>query len=303
MIIMLLSQRDKEYEIHKMKRMIVKTCDICHGEGQVLKEDGIYSTYTMCTCMKTMMRNIRLLDWGIPKKFLDDSKWNLKLLEDKPYYNYVINYVNNFQDNYDNGKGLFLYGPHGRGKSTIECVIGKLVSQMYNADSLSDEKYFTVAFSLFDDIIKRQFSKDNNDVKQNKLFLYKSDLLIIDNVGNETGKNDNQFSQRLLEMILRKRDNNCLPTIVSSNFNIDEIENEYNIDVKDFIIQNDEIVYVSGDNHRTMNKENNNITEDEFDKSLDINTNDIEESDVDDDSNDEQDSGDEIKEEHKEFDF
>jgi hypothetical protein len=80
---MLLSQQDKEYEIHKMKRMIVKTCDICHGEGQVLKEDGIYSTYTMCTCMKTMMRNIRLLDWGIPKKFLDDSKWNLSYVKIK----------------------------------------------------------------------------------------------------------------------------------------------------------------------------------------------------------------------------
>jgi DNA replication protein DnaC len=51
-------------------------------------------------------------------------------------------------------------------------------------------------------------------------------------------------------MILRKRDNDCLPTIISSNYNINEIETEYNIDVKDFIIQNDEIVYIAGDNHR-----------------------------------------------------
>ena len=42
-----------------------------------------------------------------------------------------------------------------------------------------------------------------------------------------------------------------LPTIISSNYNINEIETEYNMDVKDFIIQNDEIVYVAGDNHRT----------------------------------------------------
>ena len=76
---------------------------------------------------------------------------------------------------------------------------------------------------------------------------------IIDNVGNETGKNEKQFSQRILEMILRKRDNDCLPTILSSNYNIDEMATEYNNDVRDFILQNDKLVSVLGDNHRIEN--------------------------------------------------
>jgi DNA replication protein DnaC len=246
---MFLSDENKELELKKNKRRIVKPCKICGGTGLIAKVDGIYDTFVPCECLKKAKRNIRLLDWGIPRKFLDD-KWDLDILKDKSFFKIINKYIDNFIDNYDAGKGLFLTGPHGRGKTTTECVIAKRVSAMINPDTFEDKKRFIVGFSMYDDIVKKQFSKSEEEKTQLKQFLYKSDLLIIDNVGNETGKNEKQFSQRLLEMILRKRDNDCLPTIISSNYNINEIETEYNIDVKDFIIQNDEIVYIAGDNHR-----------------------------------------------------
>lgn len=251
---MFLSQEEKELEFKKNKRRIVTPCKICNGTGTIAKQDGEYDTFARCECFKKALRNVQLLDWGIPRKFLND-KWNLDILSDKPFYDSVNEYIKNFNDNYDNGKGLFLTGPHGRGKTTTECVIAKCVSEMVNPDSFEKKKRFVVGFSMYDDVVKKQFSKNEDEKNQLKRFLYKSDLLIIDNVGNETGKNEKQFSQRLLEMILRKRDNDCLPTIISSNYNIDEINSEYNMDVKDFIIQNDEIVYVAGDNYRTEKKE------------------------------------------------
>lgn len=246
---MLLSKEEQELEVKKNRRRFVQTCKKCGGTGFLTRMNNGYEESYPCSCLKVVKRNVKLLDWGVPRKFLND-KWNMDFLKEKPYYQDIKNYIDNFQENYDNGKGLFLYGPQGRGKTTVESIIAKEVVMMVNPDTFSKKQTFNVAFAMYDDIVKKQFDKEQNQLKY---FLYKSDLLIIDNVGNETGKNEKQFSQRILEMILRKRDNDCLPTILSSNYNIDEMATEYNNDVRDFILQNDKLVSVLGDNHRIEN--------------------------------------------------
>jgi len=256
---MLLTKEEKDLEEQKNRRRIVDKCELCHGTGFISKVDehGYEQSYP-CSCIKKVKRNVKLLDWGIPRKFLSD-KWDLEFIKEKNFYEPVKNYIDNFQDNYDEGRGLFLYGPQGRGKTTIESIIAKHVVEKINPDSFKKRSTFNVAFAMYDDLVKCQFDKANQD--KMKIFIYKSDLLIIDNVGNEVGKNDNQFSQRFLEMILRKRDNDCLPTIISSNYTIDEMGKEYNNDIRDFLIQNNEIISVLGDNHRTENYTQN----DDFD--------------------------------------
>jgi DNA replication protein DnaC len=246
---MLLSKEEQELEVKKNRRRFVQTCKKCGGTGFLTRMNNGYEESYPCSCLKVVKRNVKLLDWGVPRKFLND-KWNMDFLKEKPYYQDIKNYIDNFQENYDNGKGLFLYGPQGRGKTTVESIIAKEVVMMVNPDTFSKKQTFNVAFAMYDDIVKKQFDKEQSQLKY---FLYKSDLLIIDNVGNETGKNEKQFSQRILEMILRKRDNDCLPTILSSNYNIDEMATEYNNDVRDFILQNDKLVSVLGDNHRIEN--------------------------------------------------
>ena len=246
---MLLSKEEQELEVKKNRRRFVQTCKKCGGTGFLTRMNNGYEESYPCSCLKVVKRNVKLLDWGVPRKFLND-KWNMDFLKEKPYYQDIKNYIDNFQENYDNGKGLFLYGPQGRGKTTVESIIAKEVVMMVNPDTFSKKQTFNVAFAMYDDIVKKQFDKEQSQLKY---FLYKSDLLIIDNVGNVTGKNEKQFSQRILEMILRKRDNDCLPTILSSNYNIDEMATEYNNDVRDFILQNDKLVSVLGDNHRIEN--------------------------------------------------
>lgn len=246
---MLLSKEEQELEVKKNRRRFVQTCKKCGGTGFLTRMNNGYEESYPCSCLKVVKRNVKLLDWGVPRKFLND-KWNMDFLKEKPYYQDIKNYIDNFQENYDNGKGLFLYGPQGRGKTTVESIIAKEVVMMVNPDTFSKKQTFNVAFAMYDDIVKKQFDKEQSQLKY---FLYKSDLLIVDNVGNETGKNEKQFSQRILEMILRKRDNDCLPTILSSNYNIDEMATEYNNDVRDFILQNDKLVSVLGDNHRIEN--------------------------------------------------
>ena len=251
---MFLSQEEKALETKKYKRMIVEPCEVCNGTGYITRNKNGYDTSFLCNCLKTVKRNVTLLDWGIPRKFLDDKKWNLQLLQDKSYYESIKSYIENFDDNFQQGRGLFLTGAHGRGKTTTECVIAKSVAMKINPDTFEQHLNYTVGFAMYDDIIKKMLSKNYAEVEMLKTFLYKSNLLIIDNVGNEMGKNEKQFSQRTLEMILRKRDNDCLSTIVSSNYNINEMETEYNIDVKGFLEQNNDIVFVAGDNFRKAQK-------------------------------------------------
>ena len=260
---MFLSLEEQKLELQKNKRRIVANCTICKGTGFVTKtnEKGDSMSF-VCDCMKKVERNVRLLDGGFPRKFLDDDKWSLELIEGRSYYKPVKKYIDNFLYYYDNGTGLFLHGQQGRGKTTIECIIAKAVVDMINPDSFDKKEKFRVAFSMYDDILRGMIEQSTKDLYNN--LVYKSDLLIIDNVGNEFGRNEKQYSQRTLEMILRKRDNDCLPTIISTNYNIDEIEEKYNKDIKEFILQNDKPIFFPGNNYRLekakeMNeKENNN---------------------------------------------
>ena len=87
---MFLTQEEKEIELQRNKRRIVANCKYCHGTGFVQKTDADgYDKSFICSCSSIVQRNIRLVDWGFPKKFLDDERWNLKLLQGRPYYESV----------------------------------------------------------------------------------------------------------------------------------------------------------------------------------------------------------------------
>jgi DNA replication protein DnaC len=95
----------------------------------------------------------------------------------------------------------------------------RLTEQMYTCNP------FSIDIKLDDDSSKLFLS-----------FMYKSDVLIIDGIGFELGRNANKFSQRQLENTIKKRDNACTPTILTSTLKLPEIKEIYGQDVYDFII-------------------------------------------------------------------
>ena len=160
---MLLSKEEQELEVKKNRRRFVQTCKKCGGTGFLTRMNNGYEESYPCSCLKVVKRNVKLLDWGVPRKFLND-KWNMDFLKEKPYYQDIKNYIDNFQENYDNGKGLFLYGPQGRGKTTVESIIAKEVVMMVNPDTFSKKQTFNVAFAMYDDIVKKQFDKEQSQL-------------------------------------------------------------------------------------------------------------------------------------------
>lgn len=206
----------------------------------------------MCSCMEKALLNSNLVANGVPRKYLGEN-WSWENCTPQHFVDQCKEYADNFTDNYLTGKGIYLYGSQGRGKSTMEVLIAKTISTKINPDT---NKHYRVVFSIYEDIVQlsHQGRQDRNAKRKLDNLIILPELLIIDNIGSETGLgSETKHTTRLLEFILRKRDNNGMPVIISSNFTPEEITKNYSDTVHDFIEQNCELIPVMGDNFRKKN--------------------------------------------------
>lgn len=260
---MLFSKEELHAEIKRWQNRIIKSCTICNGEGIIqLSNSGKAS---MCKCQEESIRNAHLVASGIPRKYLDSS-WNWDGLQNnKEAINKAKYYSENFIQNYFKGKGLYIYGQQGRGKSLLESLIARDVSSKINPDR---NKTFRVGFVIFEELV--QYShQSRSDLKAKSIYnaiVSSTDLLIIDNIGSETGSKE--YNTKLLEFVLRKRDNDCVPTIISSNYTPEQLLSAYSDTVHDFVKQNCEYVSVQGENFRKKGNETEFLLNSELDDLL-----------------------------------
>jgi DNA replication protein DnaC len=245
---MFLSKDQFEEEVNRWENRLVKSCPICKGEGAVPSPTG----YKMCSCKEKSWRNSTLVSWGIPRKYLNEA-WSWENCTPQEFVKRCKSYAENFTTNYFSGRGVYLYGSQGRGKSTMEALIAREVAMQINPDT---KRHFKVAFAIYEDIVQlSHLSRQDKSAKYRLDTLINTpELLIIDNVGSETGLgSESKHSTRLLEFILRKRDNNGTPTIISSNFTPEELTKHYSDTVHDFVEQNCDLISVTGNNFRKRN--------------------------------------------------
>lgn len=237
---------DEEKMLMERKRWdnrLIKSCKICNGEG-ILEKNGVMIN---CNCTNKSSLFTKLTLNGVPRKFLE---WKWADCENYDFVNECKLYVDNFLNNYYNGTGLFLYGLQGRGKTTMESLIARDVTIKINPDT---NKQFEVIFIMFEQLIQWNLQQNHDFVSRKKLeyVIEHPDLLIIDNIGSETGfNNESKANVKLLDKILRTRDNNMLPFIISSNFTLEEIKKYYSETIKDFISDNCKVIQIDGDKLR-----------------------------------------------------
>ena len=135
----------------------------------------------------------------------------------------TIKWLKSFYDKYSKSsiqKGLFLHGSFGCGKTF-------LISALFN--ELKDKKDARTKIVYFPEALRTL--KDDWDFFASKMDEYQTvDLLLIDDIGAE--KVTEWGRDEILGTILQYRMNNNLPTFLTSNLNISELESHLSLSSK-----------------------------------------------------------------------
>lgn len=198
----------------------IYSCPKCRDTGTV---DGQW-----CDCFNRVLRRIAAeqLNADSPLQLSEFSTFKLdyysdtnntpigvtprRIMEDN--LNDCISFAENFNGK---GKGLFMIGATGLGKTHLSLAIGNRVI----------EKGFCVAYGSVPEIIRKidreQFGKAEGDTMG---LAMESDLLILDDLGAEN-RTDRAVS--ILYEIINSRQNRGLPIIVNTNLEAKDIKNLY----------------------------------------------------------------------------
>ena len=153
------------------------------------------------------------------------------------------NFIENFKQDYQN---LFFYGTVGTGKSFLSGCI---------ANELIQKGYYVIYFSsigLFEKLAQLKFDYNEKDKLYDMLNdIYGCDLLIIDDLGTELTNAfvASQFFNCLNERHLRHK-----ATIISTNLNLEELQNRYSDRVFSRITGNYTICKLTGPDIRLTKK-------------------------------------------------
>ncbi len=148
---------------------------------------------------------------GIKKRYLSRTIDSFSVTaENKKSFEVATDYIKNFREYFTQGKGLYLEGPCGTGKTHLAVAIalaiintGVPVICKTSIDILGD--------------IKRCYERNSEVTEEEVLEAYKTvDLLIIDDLGKEQVT---EWSVPVLYSILNERYEALLPTIITTNYN------------------------------------------------------------------------------------
>lgn len=137
----------------------------------------------------------------------------------------LIKWCDSFIKSYDpakENKGLYLHGSFGSGKTFI-------ISAMLNELA---KKRFTTEIVFFPTLL-RDLKSDFDSLQDTINYLEKVDLLLIDDIGAE--KVTEWSRDEILGTILQERMTNHKVTFLTSNFNIEELENHLSCKGEDVI--------------------------------------------------------------------
>jgi len=222
-------------------------CDKCRDTGFVDDEK--------CSCFK--QREIKLLynDSNMQKisetASFDDIEKAFYTGDDLENFNSAyrgaINFVNEFLIGDPPKNGLLFFGSVGTGKTFLSsCIANKLISNGI------DVLYYS-SINLFTRLADYNFGNDHTSRIDFNNKLYLSSLLIIDDLGTEI---TNAFTGGELFAILNARCANELPTIISTNLSLKQLQDIYGDRIFSRIVDKFSPYKFTGDDIRIKRKVN-----------------------------------------------
>ncbi len=222
-------------------------CENCNDTGFV---DG-----KMCTCLKNTMRQMTysaLCDRIPLEKFRFDN-FSLEKYPNvadeygvvprnrmKSFYEYCRNYSDDFSVTSGN---IFMYGETGLGKTHLSlAVAGEAAKKGFSV-------IYGSAQNLLSSIENEKFGRSQTYGAEQSI--HECDLLIIDDLGAEFST---QFTVSAVYNIINSRLMLSKPTIISTNMDVNEIEERYTQRVASRILGNFVIMNFKGEDVRVITR-------------------------------------------------
>lgn len=198
------------------------TCSIC-------KDTGYHGAF-FCSCYKKLIREIAReeLSANSPLKKCTFNTFSLKYYPDvedktlgvnqKEYMTRVFDYCKNYAENFTpSSPSILMTGKTGLGKTHLSLAIANKV-----LDKGFDVFYDSIQ-NIMDNLEREHFGKlpAQDSIREDIL---NCDLLIIDDLGVEFST---QFTVSELHNIINTRLLRSLPTIISTNLEMNELEQKY----------------------------------------------------------------------------
>lgn len=170
--------------------------------------DNKYQKYVLCVDVPKEIREAKIKDiYTDDKARTDVIKWIMKYVKD--YQKGII------------GKGLFLHGNFGCGKTY-------LIAALFNELAKSNVRSAIIYWPEYLRSLKNSFQSTNSDEFKNKYNEVKyAKLLLIDDLGAEGVSSWNR--DEILGTILQYRMQEDLPTFITSNLNMKELEDHLSV--------------------------------------------------------------------------
>lgn len=198
------------------------TCSLC-------KDTGSHGGY-FCDCQKQEVINQAkaLLGESTPVKKCTFEKFSLDYYPDvvdtklgvsqREHMRTILNFCQNYANHFTKkAQSLIMYGGTGLGKTHLSLAIANVVIER------GYDVYYGSIQSIMEKLEREHFGRKNTEESE-KDDIINADLLIIDDLGVEFVT---QFTTAALHDLLNSRMLKGLPTIISTNLEMEEIYEKY----------------------------------------------------------------------------
>lgn len=166
---------------------------------------------------KDLIKKIQRLKQSIPKRFKNKGFYNFNKSRNLKGFEACRQYARDFLDNLKSGKGLFITGTVGTGKTHLAISIIDYIARILKR-KIYGRIIFTTAIDLLSEI---KYSYETKDTEGTVNFYEECDLLVIDDLGIEKSTD---WTHELFYKIIDSRYSNMLPTIITTNLTDIEIK-------------------------------------------------------------------------------
>ncbi len=205
--------------------------------------------YEVCSCDLRDVRNRFVSLYSIPKKFegMDFDSYIIESDSEQKGFNTVVEYNKNAVKNYISGMNLIFLGKYGTGKTMLMSIL---------CESLAYEYLFYCKYVNTVDFIHKihaTFSSDTNKTAQSVINEYKTpNFLFLDDIDKIK---PSDYVREIFYAVINYRSERELPTIVSANSNLEELDKNYFGEaIVSRLVQNSKIINFTHKNKRLEDK-------------------------------------------------